>query len=126
MSRGEFIVLVDGIYQWPTTYDDVDLTEFRDYDDLGSLESSFAKAIHRGYLSGYVEGYTDKTLRPRDSITYEEVEFLMKKIKGNSSFDWTDIADSITSRKGIVESRWSNPLGKLSRAEAVYLLYYFK
>jgi hypothetical protein len=126
MTRGEFIVLVDSVYNWPLTYEDVDLTQFRDYDDLGSLENSFAKAIHRGYLSGFVEGYTDNTLRPRDPITYGEVEFLMNKIKGTTTFDWNTIAESITARKNISESRWSSTQGKLSRAEAVYLLYYFK
>ncbi len=126
ITRGEFIVLMDSYYQWPIVYDDqVNLTDFRDYDDLGSLESSFAKAIHKGYLSGIVEGYTDNTLRPRDYITYEEVEFLMNKIKEIDNFKWNTVAGSIKSSKGIDKPDWATKDGTLTRAEAVYLLYYY-
>ncbi len=127
ITRGEFIVLLDSVYEWPTVYDDeVDLTEFRDYDDLGSLEGSFAKAVHKGFLSGFVEGYEDRTLRPRDPISYREVEFLMNRIKETDDFTWSTIANSLGWRKGITEDRWNDLNEPLTRAEAVYLLYYYK
>lgn len=126
ITRGEFIVLLDAYYNWPTIYDsEFDLTDFRDYEDLGSLENSFAKAIHKGYLSGIVEGYTDQTLRPRDPISYEEVEILMNKVKDTTTFDWTVVANSIAANKGVSNEDWSSDYGSLTRAEAVYLLYYF-
>lgn len=126
ITRGEFIVLLDSYYGWPTIYDDeYDLTDFRDYEDLGSLESSFAKAIHKGYLSGVVEGYGDNTLRPRAPISYEEVEFLMNRIKDTNSFSWSTVASGMRFNKGVDEERWNESDGQLTRAEAVYLLYYF-
>ncbi len=126
MTRGEFIVLVDSVYDWPIEDAEADLTDFRDYEDLGSLESSFAKAIHRGYLSGYVEGFTDNTLRPRDPISYLEVEFLMNKIKGTQGFTWEQVASALGNKQGSFDNTWYTDTGKLTRAEAVYLLYYFK
>lgn len=127
ITRGEFIVLLDSVYQWATPYDDeVDLTEFRDYEDLGSLEGSFAKAVHKGFLSGYVEGYADNTLRPREPITYAEVEFLMNRIKNTDNFTWAIIADSFGWRKNMVDERWEDLNNTLTRAEAIYLLYYYK
>lgn len=127
ITRGEFIVLLDHVYEWPTVYDDqVDLRDFRDYDDLGSLESSFAKAMYKGYLTGIIEGYDDNTIRPREPITYREIEFLMNRIKETDSFSWEQVASSINWRKGIWSDRWTDTNNTLTRAEAVYLLYYMK
>ena len=127
ITRGEFIVLLDHVYEWPTVYDDqIDLRDFRDYDDLGSLESSFAKAMYKGYLTGIIEGYDDNTLRPREPITYREVEFLMQRIKNNENFTWAEVANSINYRKGVRSDRWTDTNNTLTRAEAVYLLYYLK
>ncbi len=128
ITRGEFIVMLDSVYGWELPPDEVevDLTEFRDYGDLGSLEGAFAKAVHKGFLSGFVEGYSDNTLRPRDPITYTEVEFLMKRIKGTEEFYWSTVADSMGWRKDHYDNRWEASDNTLTRAEAVYLLYYYK
>ncbi len=132
ITRGEFIVLVDSVYDWPPIdpYGDEesvpDLTSFRDYEDLGSLESSFAKAIHRGYLSGFVEGFDDNTLRPRDPITYLEVEFLMRRIKGNDTFTWESVTGKLQQMSGQSKSEWTTNDGQLTKAEAIFLLYYYK
>lgn len=133
ITRGEFIVLVDSVYDWPSIdpFDAVDdevpdLTSFRDYEDLGSLESSFAKAIHRGYLSGFIEGFDDNTLRPRDPITYLEVEFLMRRIKGNEAFTWESVTNKLRQLSGERKPEWTTDDGLLTKAEAIYLLYYNK
>ncbi|MDF1617398.1 S-layer homology domain-containing protein [Petrocella sp. FN5] len=126
MTRGEFIVLMDKVYDWPVVDSDLDLTTFDDYEELGSLENAFAKAIHRGYLSGFIVGYEDNTLRPKDSMTYGEVEFVMNKIKPESNFTWTTIGQSLEANKSVPAKNWSDPFGVLTKAEAVYLLYYFR
>ncbi|NDL66247.1 S-layer homology domain-containing protein [Anaerotalea alkaliphila] len=126
ITRGDFVVLLDNVYQWKDTNVDVDLTEFTDYESLGNLETSYAMAIHKGFLGGFVEGYTDKTLRPMDPITYEEVENIMRRIKDDEGFSWTTVAGDIRSKKNVTSERWSDPYAFMSKAEAVYLLTYFK
>lgn len=126
ITRGEFIVLVDSVYNWPIEVSNADLTDFRDYEDLGSLESSFAKAIHRGYLGGYIEGFDDNTLRPRDPITYLEVEYLMNRVKDTENFVWEDVISKLSIMSGETKDEWYTDDGLLTKAEAIFLLYYFK
>ncbi len=126
MTRGDFVVLLDNVYQWTSDDSEVDLTEFEDYSSLGSLESSYAKAIQKGFLSGFLEGYDDNTLRPANPITYNEVELLMRRIKSDDSFTWATVGEGITQKSGITSENWSNPEATMTKAEAVYLLTYFK
>lgn len=126
MTRGEFVVLLDSVYSWPILEEEVDLTGFRDYETLGSLESSFAKAIYKGYLSGIIEGYQDNTLRPLDPISYREVELVMNRIKGTTDFEWNTVAQEITRMKGVQRAEWADKNNSITRAEAIFLLHYMK
>lgn len=128
ITRGEFIVMMDKVYGWEGVdeEDTMDLTTFDDYDELGSLENAFAKAIYRGYISGIIEGYTDNTLRPRNPITYGEIEYIMNNIKGTQDYSFTTIGNALVADKGVPVKNWSDPNGQLTKAEAVYLLYYHK
>ncbi|WZL82711.1 S-layer homology domain-containing protein [Vallitaleaceae bacterium 9-2] len=128
ITRGEFIVMMDKVYGWESVNeeDTMDLTSFDDYDELGSLENAFAKAIYRGYISGIIEGYTDNTLRPRNPITYGEIEYIMNNIKGTQDYSFANIGNALVADKGVPAKNWSNLNGQLTKAEAVYLLYYHK
>lgn len=128
ITRGEFIVMMDKVYGWESVNeeDTMDLTSFDDYDELGSLENAFAKAIYRGYISGIIEGYTDNTLRPRNPITYGEIEYIMNNIKGTQDYSFANIGNALVADKSVPAKNWSNLNGQLTKAEAVYLLYYHK
>ncbi|SHI54796.1 S-layer homology domain-containing protein [Geosporobacter subterraneus DSM 17957] len=126
MSRGEFVIMLDKIYQWPMPESQIDLTKFEDYGTLGSYENSMAKAIFKGYLGGYVAGYQDNTLRPRAPITYEEVEFIMGSVLSKPDFSWNEMGQKLLVEKNIVSNGLENKNAYLTRAEAVYLLYHTK
>ncbi len=126
MSRGEFVIMLDKIYQWPMPEGQIDLTKFEDYGTLGSYENSMAKAIFKGYLGGYVAGYQDNTLRPRAPITYEEVEFMMRPVLSKPDFSWNEIGEKIKAEKNIISSGLDNKNAYLTKAEAIYLLYHTK
>ncbi|MDF2546487.1 MAG: hypothetical protein K0R93_1385 [Anaerosolibacter sp.] len=126
ITRGDFIILLDRVYQWPVPEGKVDLTKFGDYSTLGSYESSIAKAIFKGFIGGYVAGYTDNTLRPREPITYEEVEYIMRQVKTDPGFNWNQVGEKAKTEKGFESVGLTNKTGYLSKGEAVYLLYHFK
>jgi Tfp pilus assembly protein PilO len=126
MTRGEFIIMMDGIYQWPVPSEPADLTQFTDYDNLGSYENAISKAVIKGLLGGYVVGFDDKTLRPRDPITYSDVEYMMKRIKGDEAFTWDIVAAKLLADKGITSVGITDKAAQMTKAEAVFLMTHFK
>lgn len=126
ITRGEFIIMLDRLYQWPAPETPVDLTKYSDYSSLGSYEGVIAKAVYKGYLGGYVVGFTDNTLRPRDPLTYDEMAFVMSKLKNDPTFTWKLVGDKLLNERGITSIGLTDTKQPMSRAEAVYLMTYFK
>lgn len=126
MSRGEFIILIDSIYQWPTATEPADLTQYSDYANLGSYENAISKAVVKGLLSGYVVGFEDNTLRPRDPITYSDVEYIMQRLKDDPTFAWNQVAAKLLEKKGILSAGATDKSAQMTKAEAVYLMTHFK
>lgn len=122
LTRGEVIILLDGLFEWPTPAQPVDLTEFTDYMELGRYESVMAKAIFKGYLSEYIIGYEDGTLRPNNPITYEEFDLVMQKVLEKPDFNWKTEATKIQADTGHVSAGLDNKDAFMTRAEAVYFL----
>ncbi|RQD67241.1 MAG: S-layer homology domain-containing protein [Tindallia sp. MSAO_Bac2] len=123
ISRGEFIILLDRLYDWPMPDEPVDLTDFEDYDSLGRFESAVSRALFSGYLSGFIIGYEDNTLRPHMPISYEEVEFVMEKVLDDEDYQWEDTAAQIESEAGHSSEGLNDLDANMTRAEAAYFLY---
>lgn len=127
ITRGEFVVLLDSVYQWAGEDDvTVDITKFRDYESFSNLDSAYAKAIQKGIQRGYIQGYDNNTIALSSPITYGEVELIIQRISNNPSFSWAEVAADITNTKGETSARWTDKNATMSKAEAVYLLTYFK
>lgn len=127
ITRGDFVVLLDSVYQWTGEGEStVDITKFKDYSSFSNLDSAYAKAIQKGIQRGYIQGYDNNTIALSSPITYGEVELVMRRITGNDAFSWSDVAQDITKTKAITSSRWNDLNATMTKAEAVYLLTYFK
>lgn len=127
ITRGEFVVLLDSVYQWTGESDmTIDITKFKDYDSFSNLDSTYAKAIQKGIQRGYIEGYDNNTIGLSSPITYGEVELIMRRISQNNDFQWSDVASDISNKKSITSTRWSDMNATMTKAEAVYVLTYFK
>lgn len=122
LTRGELIILLDGLFKWPTPAQPVDLTKFSDYMELGRYESVMAKAIFKGFLNEYIIGYADGTLRPNNPITYEEFDLVMKKVLEQPDFTWKTQADEILSKTGYSSAGLNDKNASMTRAEAIYFL----
>lgn len=122
LTRGELIILLDGLFEWPTPAQPVDLTKFTDYMELGRYESVMAKAIFKGFLSEFIIGYEDGTLRPNNPITYEEFDLVMQKVLDQPEFSWSAEAAKIQAKTGHASAGLTNKTASMTRAEAVYFL----
>lgn len=122
LTRGELIILLDGLFEWATPAQPVDLTEFTDYMELGRYESVMAKAIFKGFLSEYIIGYDDGTLRPNNPITYEEFDLVMQKVLEKPDFTWKTEATKIQADTGHASVGINDKNASMTRAEAVYYL----
>lgn len=126
ITRGEFIILLDRLYDWPIPDQPLDLTAFDDYEAIGSYSSSVSRAIFSGYLRGYIVGYEDNTLRPNNPITYEEVEFVMRKILEDPGFNWEATALQMQEETGFESPGIEDFRENMTRAEAAYFLNYIR
>jgi hypothetical protein len=122
LTRGELIILLDGLFKWPTPAQPVDLTKFTDYMELGRYESVMAKAIFKGYLSEYIIGYQDGTLRPNNPITYEEFSLVMQKVLEQPDFKWAEEAARLETATGHASAGLTDNKASMTRAEAIYFL----
>lgn len=123
ITRGEFMLLLDNILQWPAE-DNVDLTAFEDHQDFGMYSASISRAFAKGYIHGAIIGYEDRTLRPYTPITYREVELVMERVLKTSSFKWEEVATRLQAEAGFTSPGSQNKGGNISKAEAVYLFHY--
>ena len=123
ITRGEMVVLLDGYFRWPMPEDPIDLTKFVDYREIGSYASIMARAVFKGFLNGYIVGYSDGYLRPNAPLTYEEFTDIMRRISGDNTFTWADAAQEILESTGHRSVGLTDISRPMTRAEAVYYLH---
>lgn len=124
ITRAEFIIFLDRLYEWPIPDVPLDLTDFQDYEEIGRYESMVSRAVFSGYIRGYIVGYPDNTLRPNNPITYQEVEYVMRKVLEDQTFNWPETAQQIQTETGHVSEGIETINANMNRAEAAYFLYW--
>lgn len=68
-----------------------------------------------------------KGLGPKDRpLTYTEMEKLFRQASGKTDFTWSFIAEKMTSNKDKRSGSYNSMNGYVTRAEAVYAMYYMK
>lgn len=122
ITRGEFVTILDRMYNWRTPAKKVNITDFKDHMIFGTYSNSIANAFSRGYISGY----SDMTFRPHMPITYREIELLVKRLPGCSDFKWTNMSDFMMYDR-YTRSKSNDSLDNyISRAEVVFLLHHLQ
>ena len=119
ISRAEFLILLSRVYDWNLPSDGEDVKFFKDYDSF----KQYDKIINYAYKHGYINGYADNTFRPRDSISYREVEIIMGRLFDNPDFRWHNTSSKILYDKKIRSKSYDNMNKNISRAEVSYMLY---
>lgn len=121
VTRAEFLILLSRAEGWTLPNYIANATYFKDYPQF----QSYGNIISYGLSKGYIFGYTDRTFRPYNPISYYEVELIMGRVLGNYNFKWNTLAEQIMFDKGYKSQSFQNLDRKITRAEVSYMLYVF-
>lgn len=102
ITRGEFLVILNRVYKW-----------------LGS--DSIKDVIKYSLEKGYIEdSYVTKM---NSSITYREVESIMRKVLNSENFYWYNVSAKMLYEKQYKCKSYYSKDNNMTRAEAIYMLY---
>ena len=121
VTKSQFTVMLDRILQWPLATDLTDLTKFEDFENLDGFEYEYKKALYKGYISGGII----ETLGPNEILTRRQIQDIVRRTI-NPDFSWPAYHEVLEINQVNIEDDSKNLDQIVTRAEAVYLLYYFK
>jgi hypothetical protein len=119
ITRAEFLILLSRIENWILPNYIASATYFTDYQTF----STYDRIISYGLNNGYILGYTDRTFRPHNPISYYEVELIMGRVLRDRSFRWNSVATQMMYDKAYKSPSFIDLNRKITRAEVAYMLY---
>lgn len=119
ITRAEFLTLLSKAFKWNIYTYPGSTTVFKDAGTFGY----FSDVINYATYYNYISGYTDGTFKPGNLISYAEVEIIMNRVLYYQNFRWVNIANSMLYEKKARSNSFNSMNNKITRAEAVYMLY---
>ncbi len=124
ITRAEFAVIMYNVLGW-YNYNIADDAPLH-FTDVHLLGPWGRKAVYAGVVTGVISGYPDGSFRPNDKISYQEVEWLVRKMykdRGYGNFVWEDIAQVMMDEKGAISKGLTSKYTKIPRDEVAYMFY---
>lgn len=122
ITRGQLLELLSRVYKWNFIGLDDKLKEIetlKDYDNLGSYKQLIAYGLNYGYICLY----PDYTFKVDNNVTYNQINYVMRKVTGDINFNWTNVASSMIKDKDTRCKSYSSMDNTITRAEVIYMLY---
>jgi len=119
ITRAEFLIILSRLYDWNTNYYYGANYGFKDQWNFGMYNN----IINYSSSNGFINGYPDNTFRPKNPISYREVELIVGRVIGDYNFRWSDIATQILYERKAKSNSFLNYNNSINRAEVVYMLY---
>jgi len=122
ITRGQFLVLLSRVYNWNLNSLEENIKELEnleDYQSLGNYKNVVAYAIK----NGYIDIYPDNKFNVYNTVTYNEINKIMKKVTKDSNFNWINTAYYMMSYKDTRSKSYNSMDNSVTRAEALYMLY---
>lgn len=119
MKRAHFVELLGNVLGWDYEglYDNS--SRFKD----GAYFGAYKDPINYAANMGYISGGTDGNFKPFDTITYQQVEWILRAVMRDQNIKWDVYEKNIkTDKKTQTESIKSKKL-PIKRGEVVYMLY---
>ncbi|WIV11012.1 S-layer homology domain-containing protein [Proteiniborus sp. MB09-C3] len=122
ITRGQLLRLLSKMYEWNLNGLDENIKELEklnDYQNLGDYKLLIAYGIKHSYMGLY----PDNTFKVNNHVTYNQINYIIRKVIGDNSFNWINIASSMMRDKDVRSKSYSSMDNTITRAEAIYMLY---
>lgn len=122
ITRGQLLRLLSKVYNWNLKgLDDKikELENLKDYNDLGDYKQYVAYGLKQGYIGVF----SDNTFKVNYPVTYNQINYVMRKVTGDNNFNWTKIASSMQQYKDTRSKSYNSMDNTITRAEVIYMLY---
>ena len=119
MTKGQFLMVLNKVYKWNLPEEAIKAKTYKDYSEYKNYEKVVEYSLNKGYISGNKEN----VLNLNSTMTYREVEDIMKKVTESKSFKWSNTSNKMLYQKGIRSKSFTNYDNKITRGEAIYMLY---
>lgn len=123
MTRLETVLLLDLVFRWELSDVIIALETFDDYEVIASLDDIEKQALLKAFNSGYIFGYEDNTLRPYNSISYEELGYIGANLLDDET-TWQEVAIEIRDQFGYISPGLTDSSLSATKAEIIYFLAY--
>lgn len=124
ITKSQFVVMLDRVLKWPLPTETIDIDDIEGLENLSGFDYEYKKALYKGYLKNIDEDVFE-SLSPDETLSREQVEKIIQNTI-DSEFTWDNFINEILSNGVELVGFADNMKTEVTRAEAVYLLYYFR
>lgn len=121
LTKVQLLLYLNWANNWKVEIDDDDMEvveNLKDVDKIKAVKELAAFGIKKGYLSIS----EDNRFNPNDSISYGDLEKIIRKVYNNSGFTWKYVSDKMATVKDKRCKSIDSMNNKITRAEFSYLL----
>lgn len=119
MNRGEFLNLLGKALDWNYDHVEGEESKFSDAYKFGDYLNSINYAASLGFIGGHEDG----TFRAEDPITYNQIEWILRKVLQDDKFSWETYAKKMKTEKYTISDSVRGKNRPISKGEVVFMLY---
>ncbi|WP_077367716.1 S-layer homology domain-containing protein [Anaerosalibacter sp. Marseille-P3206] len=119
MTKGQLLMVLNKVYKWDLPEDVSSVKKYKDYNQF----KNYQKVVQYSLNNGYIKADNKNKLNLDSPITYKEVEALMRKVTKSNNFKWSNTSNKILYKKGVRCKSFNSYNNKITRSEAIYMLY---
>ena len=123
ITKAQLLSSMSKVFKWDIKSAEKEvaaLQKVADYKDVEPYKELAAYCVKKDYLKVSPEN----TIRINSQVSYKEAEAMMKLAMGNKNFSWAGVAEKIMKNKDKRSASYDSMDEHITRAEAVYMLYY--
>lgn len=118
MTRGQFAQMIWAVKGYPNASTESS-SKFADSNSFGHYKNAIDYMVSNGYMSGY----SNDKFGVNDKISYQQIEWVMRKILNQADFNWNFYASKMKNEKLTNSGSIYGKNRSIKKIEAVYMLY---